>query len=619
MGVFPTHLANSEAPRSFRPGKSGSRVQSKSVVDIFTILVIQLQLSDKAPKQKYNIFAKQHYPFSFDVSKAIEEMSQLKLNIVQETVTTTISYTIKPELAFNLIKKFFSAKLLHNPEARTENHVSLDSVVQVTPKGVAIVSQVCKRLGVKRDKMPYVVYSNFNTMNLFQYDRSESNRLLYSEYVINILVTNMMANAPNVWSPSQKPPIVQIVFEHETCDFFSHPTSSNEDILPPTIDTPKVFVSPFHHKYFTNMASDSHVQYYESNTGIRLYKNRTLKTEDKEITINYCFSGKSVVQWLMDCTALLSIPEAMEIGRLMVKYELIIPVTDDDSGADFTNHRDALYTLTENGRQICRWESLYEASDVVGSQSTDVSSQEGNFSGEGRSSTESTESCKQVSLKQILSDPGMRCLFKVHLEKECSGENVEAYIQLVDFAKSKKRTSQLWKLHNNCQSEAKRALISEAIEKHTASSYSMAFHLYSTYLSSESECDVNLDYNLRQDVRKVMQIRGDWDVPDNVSEYLKTPTYEKILDWETKDDQGRDEKTKQGENIAEQEAKPPGGVLEEETDGSPADLTIRLDDIYTVFAKVAHSIYKLMETDSYPRFIRSEEYMYALGIKTHKA
>lgn len=602
-------------------------------------------------KKKRGLFTKQPHPFSFLVSKAVEVMNDLSLDIAQETVNTTVSYSIKPELAVVLLRKFFMAKFIHHPDSRTDSLLILDSDVQVTPKGTAVVYHICKRFGIEPDKYPELVTSTFNTMNLFMYDRSESNKLLYSEYVINILVTKMTGLCPNVWSPSKQPAMVSNVFYEEQSEIFTHPfLLSVEDIACDKKVPAKDFISTFHHKYFSNPASDAHIQFYESESGIRLYKNKVFDIGKNEMTVEYCFPGKVIVQWLCDCTALYSVSEAIEIGCLMVSYGLIVPVTENKSGLEFINHRDAIYTLSEKGQQFCQWNggSLARKESDLRSQQSDDSS---------------ATALEQVSLKSILNDPGMRCLFKLHAERECYAENLEAYVKLVEFAKLKKKISRLWKFYKQCDDLSRRELVKKAIDRQTNACFSRALYLYVAYFSVKSQFGVNLDFGLRQEVHKVMLFKSNETGEANLSEYMRTPTYEKLMDWEEKPEgseggsesgseggsgggsEGGGEAENRSEGGGEAEAENGSGGGGEAENGSESggggeaengsgsgvestesertsealDLTTKLNHIYAVFTRVAQSIYNLIEDDSYPRFIRSVEYSYAMGIKTHRS
>lgn len=600
-----------------RIGGSRTRYQSKNFMDIFAILIIQLQLNDEAPRKKINLFTKQPHPFSFLIDEAMETMRVLTLDVAQGSITTTISYSFNSDLALSLMRRFFAAKLLHDPDSRTDNSLRLEMKVQVTPKGAAMVYHACKRFGIREENFPQVVTSNFNTMNLFMYDRSDTNKLLYSEYVINILVTKMTGATPNVWTPGKNPELAENIFRREQSQVFAHPNFQvMKDFASQKNKSLEKFVSPIYHKYFSNPASDAHVQYYESESGIRVYKDKTFTTEGKDLVIRYCFPGRAIVQWLCDCTALFSVSEAIEIGRLMVNYGLIIPVTVDDSGQEFINHRDAIYTLSDTSYQMSQWSGV--------------------LSGNGGQclSLVSSENYKELSLKSILSDPGMRCLFKLHAERECYAENVEAYVKLMEFAKLKHKVSRLWRLHKQCEDNDRQELVREAIERLTNACFSRALNLYATYFSGESRFDVNLDFELRQEVRKVMLLETpDFSEP-NLSEFMTTPTCDKLWDEEVRENEsvasdvnvGREERSAVGGERASVDGRVSVGGSIATAEGhleshleSHLDLTRRLNDIYAVFARVAQSIYKLIEDDSYPRFIRSVEYTYAMEIKTHRS
>lgn len=589
---------------------SGPEINEKNQIEIFSMLIYSLNL-EVLPKQK-GLFAKV-YPFSFEVSRAIECMQLLELAIeLTTTVTSTISYSVKHDLAFALLKKFFAAHYLHCPSSRTESVLTESMVVQVTPKGTAVVYEFGRSMGFKAEKMPPLVKSLFSSMQLFAFDRSYSrnrNKVLYSGYLLHILLTQMMGPAPNVWSLTQNPPIVETLFSDDKLNFTLSTLSlaTQETILElkPRNLLPKQAVSPFHHKYFTNPELDSHVQYYESNLGIRVYHNRAFKTGKREIVVEYCFTGKSIVQWLMDCTMLSSEAEALEIGYLLMKYELLVPITQAAASGKFFAHKEAFYVLSSKGEQACQWNSDRVLITLTLGSMEDLNT---DLVGE--------EDSKKPSLKTVISDPGMRYLFKLHMDKERCLENLDAYIELMEFAKLKSQLSYLLKVHARVELAPKKKRLANIIENQAGLCYSMAYHLYLTYLSLESLYDLNIGFGLRQEIKLVMRQMGSAKLSDcplrletPLVDYMKTPNCDQQFD------------------LGEAATSPVSQLteLEEQTLTTDpekmlvADMVTALSEIYKVFAKIASSIYRLMEVDSYPKFMRSEAYLYAAGIETHRS
>lgn len=492
-------------------------VHEKNQIEIFSVLVILLGLDDT--ERSRGLFSRTHR-FSFDVKTAIAAMNCLSLAIELTAVTSTVSYSIKPEMAYGLLRRWFAAHMLHCPISRTESVLKETMNVQVTPKGTALVYGFCKNIGLRPDNMPPIVRSPFNSVRLFAFDRSPTrNRVLYSTYLLYVLVSQMMGPAPNVWTSRQAPAPVPNLFADDKVDFTFSEVDLGVDYsaeLLLLLDD-SVRVSPFHHKYFTNPASDAHIQYYESRSGLRVFHNKVFGNGQREVRVEYSFTGKAVCQWLLDCTMLLSVSEAVEVGDLLVRHGLFIGVTVAASGR-FSVDRDAYYILSDSGEQACRWRSSMDGAVSLGSMDEDNSLE---------------EDIKAVSLKKVLQDPGIRYLFRLHMEKERCAENLSAYLQLVDFMKLKTQLAQLLRMHARMDGPKKERL-AQIIDNQASVCYSTAFHLYLTYLSEESQYDVNIDFALREEVRLVMlNIRGDTPRVD----YMKTPVVERY-EWVGLDQEG---------------------------------------------------------------------------------
>lgn len=599
--------------------RRGLEINEKNQIEIFSILILLLNLEESLHKQKsfpysfpkQNAFSKQ-YPYSFEVRRAIELMQLLHWTLELNTVTSTISYSVKPDLAFALMKKFYAAHLLHYPISRTEEVLSESMTVQITPKGTATVYNFWKSMGLGPEKMPPVVRSSFNSVRLFSFDRSHpGNKVLYSEYLLYVLITHMMGPNPNIWSPRKPPPLVKCTSDEEQVNFsLSALSFSNVDFSRRLDDNlANLSVSPFHHKYFTNPESDAHIQYYESESGLRVFQNKVFKGEGKEVTVKFCFTGKSISQWLLDCTVLSCKAEALEIGNLLLKYGLLTPITLAASTGKFSAHKEAYYILSPRGGQACEWNS-----ETLTTQSFGSIDLKPDFPLE-------EDTTKEVSLKAVLLDPGMRYLFKLHMEKERCSENLTAYIRLAEFAKLKSQLSQLLKIHSGLPDGDKKGRLANIIENQACICYSLAFHLYQTYLSLESMYDLNIGYGLRQEVTLVMkQARG--------PEFLDSPLVElPVVDYmETADSESAIHFKEEMPCLVKPITEYPSSsaielqaVVNNSSKILLAEIISALSRIYGVFGKIAFSIYRLMEVDSYPKFVRSEEYLYAVGIDTNRS
>lgn len=621
-----------------------AEIYEKNFVDVFVILIIQLNPSECCDRGWRN-YVRSSYQFSFTHSEAFEQMENLELLVELQLVTTTIKYNIRKDLAAALLAKFFGAHLIHDPASRTVSTLKSALRLQVTPKGAALVYEFCKNIGMKEEKMPNLVFSNINTMLLFHFDRSPTTgKALHSEYLSHVLITTIMGAAPNIWRAEQEGAPVKNLFHEEfpnTGKLFMKEKLSKGKLL-----------SPFFHRYFSNPQSDAHIQYYESSFGMRLFYNKEFKHNNEMTVIEYCFSGKALVQWLCDCSTLNSVSEASEIGQLLLDHKFIVPITVSLFSESFYNHSDAVYTLSEIGAQSCRWwklsasahQDIMSTSRIVHCQGSEPYIEE-----------EFGARKKTVSLEYVLEDPGMRFMFRRHLEKQSCLDNFDAYFQLHEFIGRKKICSRMIQQASRADLEKKREL-RQSIQTFATSNTLMAFHIYSKFFSLESVYNLNIGFSLQQEldctianVERLPQspTRA---ISHDISSYIKTPDIETFLHSPVSaGNEDRDSDSKSGstgtvefdqnsnetvvafrkENnlnyvpclshngirMSSFDTKSESKELDPEPsrDLSSLEESIEaLKNIWKVFEKVAASLYQMMESDLFPKFVRSHEFAVAI-------
>lgn len=567
--------SSTESDRSVKEVKKINISSNKDISNIFEALIISLNLQEQPAKSKSLLFGKRPAPFSFSVENAVQKLTDFQLDIELKMAKTTIAYTMKPSLAFSLLKRFFDAKLLHYPTSRTEGKLSSHGTLQVTPKGTAMVYSFCQNIGMPTRNMPEIVKSNFNTMELLVLERSSNElNILYSDHLINILFSTMMGPQPNVWSPDRKPDPISCIFnETASFDFLQ---SYDADCPSPMGKSDVSEVSPFHHKYFTNPESDSHIQYYVSDTGVRVFSLKAFMDGEKRIVVDYCVSGKAIVQWLSECTSVMCRSEAISIARLFVKADLLRKLTVDDEV--FLDDRSAFYVLTSHGSNVCRWgHKKLAPKQLISEEDFEL---------------------RSPSFKQIIRDPGLRLLFKIHMQKERCVENVKAYFLFTTFIELEQKVVKLYKHYNKLEEGPKKTQIRNAIDLHTSKFFSKAFQLYSTYISPELQFDLNIDYKLRQDAQRMMAMEGPR-LP--TIDHMMTPMAVTFAEHDIAD----------MECLSDPVPEPDSYFPYETTDLAKTVSLIK--DIHGVFRQIAESIFRLMEIDSYPKFIRSASYLEAIA------
>lgn len=441
-----------------------------------------------------------------------------------------------------------TAKLIHTPADRTRAEPKNKVLLQPTPKGVAVLQSYCKIFGLKSQNSVPILNSNFNSMDLFVFERSAiTDAIVYSEYFIHLLFSKFIGPKPNIWTPANPPDEIpspdhraEIVdefdfsnFQNESFQFSSfeqyqqqQQTESQQSQNPskkliPSLNLKKTRdrESPFHHNFFTNPESDSHIQYYVSNKGVRLYHNHEF---GNSLKVEYCFNAKAAWQWLMDSTDIMYPQEAVLVSNLFYKYGLIEPIivapSTANSKKNFEPLKTSFYTLSRKGWEISSWsdkkrkiqrnddeEIIQDASALT----LDDSSENGSLS-DDESPNSSNLNKKELDIKRVLADPGMRYLFRSHLEKEFCAENLDFYMDVKQFIKKVAMLKSLLASYNSNQEvkisvnrslkpPSKRTLVKLVNE-----CLSAIYNIYSSYITVGARYELNIDHLLRGKITKYM-------------------------------------------------------------------------------------------------------------------
>lgn len=543
---------------------------TKDIKDVYSLMVICMDLTKK-PKRKlnnpfYTLTGSSSGSFTFCLQDAVDIMEKLRVDVEMKSTAVSISYSIKAEMSIQLIRIFMKAKLLHSPADRTRTEPKDKIFLQPTPKGVSILQKYVKDMGIKN--VPAIIYSSLNSNQLFRFERSSvTDRIIYNEYFINLLFIRMMGSKPNVWAPTNEndplPSLGQLLeyndetFSFDCLDFSQGITNAlmqqnqatqnngNDKFLINNVSEETLRnekrTSPLAHRFFTHPDSDSHVQYYTSNCGLRLLHNKIFGKGSPK-TIPYSFTSKAIIQWIMDCTDVIYPKEAVTIAALMLKNGLIVPITGFPSTSvtsKFGTGKTQYYTMTTIGCDIISWNAELKkevAFSMYGSRSSDDSSFDSAGGGADCEWTNDQNNAfksisrgfstnlKVATLAETLGDPGVRFLFRAHLEREMCVENLDAY---VDFKKLLKKMALLQSLVENrmkaklknkrlqMQVAQKRekikasainvtTTINNALIKKVEDCLSLVYQLFSTYITTGAPRQLNLDYILREKISAVV-------------------------------------------------------------------------------------------------------------------
>ncbi|KAL6936704.1 hypothetical protein ACO0R3_000307 [Hanseniaspora guilliermondii] len=279
----------------------------------------------------------------------------------------------------------------------------------------------------------------------------------------------------------------------------------------------KFFTNPesdSHIQYYSHLSG---IRMFYNKEFIEIIQTEKKNIKTKKQVITYSFSTKAIVQWLMDCTDLIYFKEAVIMASLFYKCGLITPICLSPSVArkdNFTISKKNLYTFTKKGCDWLDWNENYLQSlytDWSEEREKRLSQLEKSVVSTGSNEElASNEDFKNkevyvVSLESILNDPGKRFLFKSHLDKELCSENFSAYTDIKKFLKKmdnvqnfvdvKEKTKRL--SNKDAKSITLYNSLKSRLMKECNDCLSIAYQIFATYIADRSSKLINIDYNLR--------------------------------------------------------------------------------------------------------------------------
>ncbi|KAK6361962.1 hypothetical protein TWF730_005668 [Orbilia blumenaviensis] len=434
-------------------GDAGFCVSSKSLAnsypqqdfkDLFSTLVVSLPLTPHRLRFKT-------YSFTFTSDQAVNNLGSLKFSQSNRmpdpkdpsrivTTTTTTTFSMAKEMARTVCQKFVAARFMEAVGEKTGTpFTSKNMLWQLTPKGIHVLERFCQRNGINSPHIMALLSSPLNTMRLVILERDPiTDKVSQDKSTTEIIFRRFAGSTPN---------IKQTV------------TASD---------------------------SDSLSEYGDGHTGIKLAETR--KVYDK--VVKYSFTGKSAVDWLLDCCTTIEPTETHEIAGLFARFGLIQCVVEDKiylqqepKAKEFQPTKSAIYIVTERGKRVAGWIDSERGSIEKrnGHANGDKSSQ-GPRAGRGKEPGESRET-NTTRLSCIIQDPALRLLFREFLRETLCEENLTFWIDVNDFQLQFKNQTTLDNIRETL---------------------AYAYGIYNAFLAPGSPCELNIDHTLRQELASTM-------------------------------------------------------------------------------------------------------------------
>nr|KIR87613.1 hypothetical protein I308_01635 [Cryptococcus tetragattii IND107] len=486
----------------------------KDAHDLFCTLVVSLNFDTHR-----NFF--KTYPNSFTTDDACSNLAALKFSQSTRaadskdptrivTTTTTTTFSMSREMAKGICQHFMDCHLVENATDIMAGSFKDRAIYMLTPKGLHILERFVSKNGIAADHLLKIFATQPITMKLLHLERrSGDDEIIITRSVVEVLFRRFIGRVPNL-------------------------TKLNDDEI----------LAHYYSRFYTKAPPLPAGETLDRSEGIIVRKpgagEKTASSDD------YMFSARAAVDWMLDFTSATSIDEAAEILGQFVRYGLIAFVSDKgkikeenviiNQEAEFRVTERAIYKVTKEGIAVAKWNEPTNSHAATASKanlhadvtpgnktrpsheaSASVSVQRGtslsdrfrsdfDISGVPGGDNHNKDS-HTARLKQILEEPALRSLFREFLRSNFCEENLSFWLDVQDFKRRFQTTSSAVAAPGSKQAK----LSGHAtMEKHQQDLIAMAFVIYNSYLAPASPCELNIDHNLRAELVAYMnQITAD--------------------------------------------------------------------------------------------------------------
>ncbi|KAF5333308.1 hypothetical protein D9611_002296 [Ephemerocybe angulata] len=490
----------------------------KDTLDLFATLIVSLQLGPH--KQFFKTF-----PHSFTTDEAAQNLASLKFSQSNRgpdprepsrviTTTTTTTFSMTRDMAKAMSQHFMDARLIENATDPSSNLFKDRGVFQLTPKGLHVLERFIAKNGINSDHLQPVFQSQPICIKLLHLERrSADDEIIVTQSVITALFRRFVGRQANYPPPASDKPL------------------------------------------------DTFQRYNERAKGIALcdVTERAQPLIGKAAQLHkYCFAAVSALEWLCDFTSVVGREEAAEMAAQFVRFGLITLVSDkrknNDSAIIFTVRGSApggnspvsqigefrctakaVYRITDEGQRLAHWNSTNSPSSSTANLHDDRSSIHGSVdgtseSGAAKKTTPDAKIHRRISmaekmnvsyengerktakesntdrLRYILEEPGLRSLFREFLRGNFCEENLSFWVDVQDFKRKFNITSSAMAVGPTAARPGSKNTPGQvAMERHHEGLINTAFVIYNTYLAPSSQCELNIDHGLRNELAKYLE------------------------------------------------------------------------------------------------------------------
>lgn len=513
----------------------------KDTLDLFATLIVSLDLVTH--KQFFKSF-----PYSFTTDEAAQNLASLKFSqsnrgpdprdpsrIVTTTTTTTFSMT--REMAKAMSQHFMDARLIENAADRTSNLFKERGVYVVTPKGLHVLERFIIKNGINGDNLVGVFESQPVCMKLLHLERRPSDdEIIISQPVITALFRRFVGRQPN-YMPDVPPGQMDPTMEYNE-------RAKGMPLIDVQERPPQMIGKAPLQTYKCCFPAISALEWLCDFTSI------VGRDEAAEMAAHFVRFG--LIQLVSD---------KRKTGDSAVIFTVRGSANTPGTATqgEFRCTAKAIYRVTEEGRRVARWDypTRSTGSGTRGSPnasqtnlhaserpSTD-GSQEGMVTevaygpGAGPQGPETLATATEAKiqrrtslaeklregyqgdrvqrsensaerLKRVLEEPALRALFREFLRGNFCEENLSFWLEVQDlkrrFTTTSTAAAAAHPVHGAASPSSRPGTAKsptpgqQAMEKHHEALVQFTFLIYNTYLAPQSQCELNIDHVLRNEL-----------------------------------------------------------------------------------------------------------------------
>ncbi|KPM44384.1 Developmental regulator flbA [Neonectria ditissima] len=402
------------------------------------------------------------------------------------TTTTTTTFSMAKDMARSICQRFVEARFIESADGKLQQVYTMKgSVWQLTPKGVTVLDRFCSRNGIQQKQVSELLTLGESQLVLLERD-PQTDKLLHDQGTVEVVFRRFVG-------------------------------TEGRNI-----------------KATVNAAdSDSLHDYRDGLTGVKMAAERKVNGKSYRDT----FTGKSTIDWLMDCSTIVDRRETIEVAALFVEFDLMEVVAQDraymsqNPGCNvFQPTKYALYQLSQRGKDL-----------INGTASRGRASESEGGAASQRNGI--TRDSNTQRLDKILTDPALRLLFRENLRDTHCEENLSFYQDVDEFVHSCKAVTRAAQKNPTTTSM-------DGVKEIMAQAYG----IYNAFLAPGSPCELNIDHQLRNNLATRMTKAVGQDVAmidtlqevtslfedaqnavfklmasDSVPKFLRSPRYEQQL------------------------------------------------------------------------------------------